>query len=208
MLAKMRTEQERIDVIKGAPFRKTGDASNVGNQVHDWIDGFAKHYIATSGDRSWAPEDLDSANLTAKRMWKQFTYMDSHYQVDWLVSEFTVWSEKHEYAGTGDWIARIGDSIVYGDTKTGNGVYPEVAMQVAAGAAADYALDGDGNEYQLPKADRFAVLHVRPTFTKLSPLSGIPGAFKAFLGLRVLFEWDCTEADNCIGYAPQVKGPR
>ena len=209
MLAKMKTEQERIDVIKGAPFRKTGDSSNVGNQVHDWIDGFAKHFIAT-GERTWMPEDLeDSATpITSRRMWKQFQYLDGYYQIEWLVSEFTVWSDKHEYAGTGDWIARIGDGVVYGDTKTGNGVYAEVGMQVAAGAAADYAIDGDGNEYQLPKGEKFAVLHVRPTFTQLSPLTNIPGCFRAFLGLRDVFRWHCEEADQVINYAPKIKGPR
>jgi len=31
-------------------------------------------------------------------MWKQFLYADQHYQIEWLVSEFTVWSDKHEYA--------------------------------------------------------------------------------------------------------------
>src|ERR1039458_6749587 len=55
-LAKLK-EAERIDLIKGAPFRKTGDSSNVGNKVHDWIDGYAKHYLATGGERTWVPEE-------------------------------------------------------------------------------------------------------------------------------------------------------
>jgi hypothetical protein len=564
LLSMMKTKEERIDAIKGAPFRKTGDSSNVGNKVHDWIDGYAKHYLATGGERGWEPEDLnDTPNgeggLTARRMWKQFLYIDSYYEIDWLVSEFTVWSDKHEYAGTGDWIAKIGGDVVYGDTKcftpdtliamadgtekpanqvhygeyvaawdgsktvssrvaacgengirpvvtvktlcgrqltvtsdhpvltddglvkaadlvegdfvrvghstgetiapmseddayfiglacgdgglshgavrittmdqaivdflakygdgfglglskdsstssgkastysltgvdrklarnpitqmflemglmgtlsgtkfvpdavmaggrkawasflagyldtdgcvisrrgsfnvrwtsksekmirqcqslltglgvrsrvnqvvssyheernyywvltvgdrsavlalqsalpayasrsrhlqslvlpkgrandrrfdpafdkvvsvtrsclemntvwievagthmhvtngihsenTGNGVYPEVGMQVAAGAGADYALDGDGNQYELPKPEKFAVLHVRPTFTRMSPLTGIPACFKAFLGLRAVFEWHCNDSEQVIGYSPQIKGPR
>ena len=81
-------------------------------------------------------------------------------------------------------------------------------MQVAAGAAADYAIDGDGKQYQLPKSERFAVLHVRPTYTRLHPLNGIPGCFKAFLGLRAVFDWHCNEADQVISDAPQIKGPR
>lgn len=207
-LARMKTEQERIDLIKGAPFRKTGDSSEVGNSVHDWIDGYAKNYVLNGGSRDWEPEDIGSASITAKRMWNQFRYIDRYYAIDWLMSEVTVWSETHEYAGTGDWIARIGDAVVYGDTKTGNGVYPEVGMQVSAIAGADYAIDGNGEQYQLPSAERFAVLHVRPTYTKLSPLSNIDGCFKAFLGLRAVFEWHCVEAESVIGYAPQIKGPR
>jgi hypothetical protein len=570
-------EKARIDLIKGAPFRSTGDSAQIGNTVHDYIDGYAKHYITTkkatgTGDRSWEPEGLDDAAITTKRMWNQFKYCDQHYNIDWLVSEFTVWSERYDYAGTGDWIARIGKHVVYGDTKcmvpetlitmangtekrvdevrcgeyvvawdgegftnsrvvtcgengvkpvvrittlqgrkltvthdhpmftdageikaadlkvndllrigsatpkdsasmsaddaylvglvlgdgglshnnqvrmttmdpliveflesyahargmklsverqkyrakdrdskasgytiidakskpyrnpvsqmfrdmglmgaksgdkfvpdavmmagreawlnflagyldtdghvqakpgrsgkvtsyalrwiskserlprqcqsmlaglgirssvkpvkvkwhgvyrdywqlnissraavlrfqdliprrgartiklldmnippvkypkyahtepegfdvvktiepadpaftiyieiagththvtnglvtgnTGNGVYPEVAMQVAAGAAADYAIDGDGNHYELPKAEKFAVLHVRPTFTRLYPLNGIPAAFKAFLGLRTVFEWQCTESEKVIVDTPKIQGPR
>lgn len=208
VIRQLKTEAERVDLIKGAPFRKTGDSANVGNTVHDWIDGYAKNYLENSGARDWEPEELASAPLTARRMWNQFKHIDGYYQIEWMVSEFTVWSEAHQYAGTGDWIAKIGDSVIYGDTKTGNGVYPEVGMQVAAGASADYALDGNGEEYQLPIAERFAVLHVRPTYTRLSPLEGIPGCFKAFLGLRAVFEWHCQESENVIGYAPQLKGPR
>ena len=208
VIGQLKTEQERIDLIKGAPFRSTDNSSKVGDTVHDWIDGYAKHFIATGGARDWEPEEFEDAPLTARRMWHQFLHMDSHYQVEWLVSEFTVWSEQYEFAGSGDWIARIGGQVIYGDTKTGNGVYPEVGLQVAAGANADYALDGNGEQYQLPAAERFAVLHVRPTYTRLSPLENIDGCFKAFLGLRAVFEWDVTESEQVIGYAPQLHGPR
>jgi hypothetical protein len=208
VISQLKTEAERIDLIKGAPFRSTAGSSDVGNQVHDWIDGYAKNYLATGGARDWVPEDLEQASITARRMWNQFTYIDGHYSIDWLVSEFTVWSDENQYAGTGDWIARIGGAVVYGDTKTGNGVYPEVGLQVAAGANADYALDGDGNQYQLPEPEKYAVLHVRPTFTRMSPLNGIPGCFTAFLALRSVFEWQATESEQVLSYAPQIKGPR
>jgi hypothetical protein len=207
VIGQLKTEQERVDLIKGAPFRSTGNASQIGNQVHDWIDGFVKHFIAT-GKRDWQPEEFDSASLTARRMWKQFLHCDNHYQIQWLVSEFTVWSDKHEYAGTGDWIAKIGGAVVYGDTKTGNNVYSEVGLQVSAAGGADYALDGNGEQYDLPEAERFAVLHIRPTYTRMSPLNGIPGCFRAFLGLRAVFDWHCNESENVIGYAPQLKGER
>jgi hypothetical protein len=564
VISQLKTEAERIDLIKGAPFRSTAGSSDIGNQVHDWIDGYAKNYLAAGGARDWVPEDLDQASITARRMWNQFVYIDGYYEIDWLVSEFTVWSDAHEYAGTGDWIARIGGAVVYGDTKcfvpetlitmadgtekparevhhgdyvaawdggkvvasrvaacgengikpvvrlttlggrsltvthdhpvltdaglvkavdlavgnrvrvgaangqtitpipdndaylvglacgdgglshgavrittmdpaivgfldiyaaglslrvskdsgpaggkaatysltgrdarmarnpvtqmfremglmgclsgtkfvpdavmagghaawahfmagyldtdgcirtasqggwnvswlsksermirqcqsiltglrvrsrvnrivssyhggrryywqltvgdrravlalqavipprgrrsaelsvaaippvpsrhgkpyevtdpdfdkvtsieklaiarptvwievagthmhitngvhsenTGNGVYPEVGLQVAAGANADYALDGDGNEYQLPQPEKYAVLHVRPTFTRMSPLNGIPGCFRAFLALRAVFDWQTTESEQVLSYAPQIKGPR
>lgn len=63
MLTAMKTEAERIDIIKGAPFRKTGDSSDVGNKVHDWIDTYAKRCIEDNQGRSlprgaWEPLDL------------------------------------------------------------------------------------------------------------------------------------------------------
>lgn len=208
VLSKMKTEQERVDLIKGAPFRSTGDSSKVGNQVHDWVDGFGKHYIATKGSRDWRPEDLKGAPLTARRMWNQFLFLDAHYQFEWLHTETTVWSDKHEYAGTGDAILKIGNKIVFVDWKTSNGVYPETSMQLAALAGADYALDEHGNEFQLPKPDMFAIGHIRPTFTRLSPVNNIPEAFKCFLALRQVFRWQCEISDDVIAYAPQLKGPR
>lgn len=194
-----------IDLIKGAPFRSTKGASERGDAVHGWIDDYVKDKLAGGNGVHPDAETITAAGFTAKNMWRQFGAFVQQYQPEWIMSEFTVWSEKYEYAGTGDWAAKIKGYCVYADTKTGNGVYPEVGLQLAALVNADYMFDTSGNQAALPKYDRCAVLHVRPRFSRLSPLNGIPGCFQAFLGLRNVFEWHVTEADGVIGTAPKVE---
>jgi hypothetical protein len=196
---------EAIDLIKGAPFRKTGDSANVGDIVHNWIDQYIKMRLQSPGITFDPDPAFSDAPRTAQKMWGSFMCVVQKYNPQWIASEFTVWSETHEYAGTGDWMARIGGRIVLGDTKTGNGVYPEVGMQCAALEYADYALDAEGNEYQLPNAEAFGVLHVRPTYARLSPLEGIPACYKAFLGLREVHRWMCETSESVIRVAPKIE---
>lgn len=199
-------EKERIDLIKGAPFRSSGTAAERGDIVHDWIDQYIKEGAAqVAQGQPWRPEDYQGSSATAKNMFKQFGAFVRKYQPEWVASEFTVWSDKHGYAGTGDFICKIKGAYIYGDTKTGRGVYPEVGMQISALVNADYMLTPDGEEAPLPKFDRAAVLHVRPRFARLSPLSNIDQCFKSFLGLRACFDWHVVYSDEIIGIAPKIE---
>ena len=198
--------QERIDLIKGAPFRGTKDASNVGSIVHDWIDQWIKGgssplALSDSGQTNDAWGD---APWQARAMWAQFGALVRKYRPRFVFSEFTVWSDTHGYAGTADWAARIGSCYVLGDTKTGKGVYPEVGMQLAAIANADTIISPDGVETPIDKFDRFAVLHVRPRSASLIPVTGIDECFKALLGLRAVFDFQVNHSENVLGYAPKI----
>lgn len=210
MLEKENGEKMAIDHIKGAPWRNSSTAASRGDVVHDWVDLFIKNELQFTGNEIHTvftpePADLEKAGPTARGMWKQFRAFDDHYSPTYLASEFTVWSETHGYAGTGDLIAIIRGKTVYIDTKTGNGVYPEVGMQVSAQMFADYYFDNEGNQQELPKPDAGAVFHLRPRFSRLSPLRNLDQAFRAFLGLRACFEWDAQWAEATIAPAPQVK---
>jgi len=195
---------EVIDLVRGAPFRRTDASSNVGDILHGWIDDFTKVRIISKPD-SWVPLDYDKAPKTAQRMWKQFVAIVEKYEPELLYNEVTVWSDTHDYAGTVDWIWKINGAIVFGDTKTGNAVYPEVGMQVGAGNGADYAIGMDGEQFKLPDAERFAALHIRPTYARLSPLNGVDECFKAFLHLRGVHRWMCETSEEVIGYAPKIQ---
>jgi hypothetical protein len=194
---------EIIDLLKGAPFRKTADSSNVGQIVHNWIDEYAK-----GAGEFEQPEAYEMAPRAAQRMWNQFIGIVRKYELQFIFTETTVWSEKHDYAGTFDWMARMGSnpSVILGDTKTGNGIYPEVGMQLAAVDGADYAINSaDGEKFTLPKAEQFGVMHIRPTYARLSPIARIDKCFKAFLGLRAVFDFEVNDADNVIEYAPKIE---
>src|SRR4029453_3802172 len=56
-----------------------------------------------------------------------------------LAAEQTVYSRRYGYAGTFDLLATLpGHGLVLVDVKTGNRVYPEVCLQLAAYAPADF----------------------------------------------------------------------
>lgn len=205
-----------VDLVRESPWRSTADSSHVGDVVHDWADRHIK-------GEAIPPEELakpfvifrdtqefltSKGAANARGMWRSFLALEARYKIEWVASEVTVWSEKHEYAGTMDWIARIGGALTVGDNKTGNNVYKEVAMQLAAGAFADYAFDGQGNQIAIPKAERFAVAHLRPRYGRLVPVVHLEEAYKSFLGLRECFEWDNTFAnEDVLLVAPKIEAP-
>ena len=67
------------------------------------------------------------ANFTA---WRRKARLDIH------LTETTVYSAKHHYAGSMDAVAYRGNALVVVDWKTSNGLYREHALQVAAYAKA------------------------------------------------------------------------
>lgn len=198
-VSKIRDRAAVIDLLKGAPWRSSRNAADRGDAVHTWVDRYVKGDAPTE-------EEVRAANRAEQGMWRQFLGITARYGIQYVQSEFTAWSDTHGYAGTADWMAKVGDvPLLLGDTKTGKNVYPEVGMQLAAIANADVLLEPDGTERPVPKFDRFAVLHVRPTFARLQPVTRIPECFKAFLALRQVFEWSSEVSDSVLEYSPKVE---
>lgn len=195
--------QERIDLAKGSPYRSSHNAADRGTEVHGWIETYIKKTM--SGRKPGRPEGYEKSSITAKNMWTQFGAFVKKYDPEWVASEFTVWSDTYEYAGTGDFIAKIKGSYVWVDAKTGKGVYPEVGMQIAALRGADYMFLSDGERTVLPPFDRGAVLHVRPRGTRFHPLDHMDECFEAFLGLRQVFRWHVEYAGEVIIEVPKVE---
>lgn len=225
------TLEERVQLIKSAPFgsaSKNADSSHVGDVVHEWVDRYAKGeeipedeianptYAASDGSKRIKLPP--AAARSAKGMWRQFFGAGRHkadyergvvdrYPIEWIESEFTVWSDAHNYAGTADWAAKINGAVVLGDTKTGRSLYPDMRYQLAALANADFILDDDGNERPLPQFEKFAILHLRPTFARLVPVNpdAIGPAFQAFLGLAAVFQDDVAWEQNTFMRANKIE---
>jgi hypothetical protein len=193
------SRDEAYQLIKGAPFRRDDESPGaVGDLVHSWIDLFIKN------ERAQIEEELKVANNTAKWMWQSFLKFAEKYRPTFTNSEFTVWSDKHGYAGTADLAMRINGAHVLADTKTGKNVYPETAMQLAALAHADVVLESDGTEQPIPSFDRYAVLHLRPRSAQLVPVDKIDAAFQCFLALKQAFDWKVQHADSTLGFSPKI----
>ncbi len=200
-LAAMADEKQRKELIRGAPWRESDQASAIGDTVHGWID----HYI--KGDQSFTDfqTEYEAAPVTARHMWQSFMAFIDKYQPRWIDAEFTVWSNAWGYAGTMDWAAIIRGWLVLGDTKTGKSTHPDFGLQLAAGVYADFILRVDGTEIPLPKFDRCAVLHVRPRSATLEPLDKIPECWEAFKSCRVLKHWHDYVSPHVIQFAPKVQ---
>jgi len=212
-LARLATlkSDEIYQLVRGAPWgasSKRGQSSNVGDVVHAWLDAIAKGETVDPATYTAKDGQTYEAPVQAKQMWRQIVgpkgFIDT-YKPQWHLSEFTVWSDQYNYAGTADLAAYIGNALVLIDHKTGKNAYPDTALQLAALANADYILSPDGTETPLPKFDRFGILHIRPRGCRLIPVDHIDEAFKAFLGLKACFDWQVAYQDETLKFAPKLE---
>jgi hypothetical protein len=210
MLASL-PEQEAFQLVKGSPWQpgaKKDTSSWIGDIVHGWLDCLIKGekdkpmvYTDKNGDEHESP-------VSARHMWNQIVGSGGfieRYTPNWYKGEFTVWSDTYGYAGTADWGAWLGNSLVLADNKTGAQAWPDTALQLAALAKADFILDEDGAEIEMPHWDKCAVLHIRPRSYTLHPVVHIDEAFQAFLGLKACFDWQCNYEDETLQWAPKIE---
>lgn len=179
-----------IGTLKSVPSRPN-EAAAIGDEVHAAIDAF----VSSGGD----PGDIELTTKTAQDMYAQFLHFVREYRPNFVRSEYTVWSYEHGYAGTGDLMWRADGRLWVVDTKTGQSVHPEVAMQTAAIASADVILAADGTEHEMPEAGGLAVLHLRPRSARLYELHRTAEALDAFLALKRVFDWRRFDAGQTIG---------
>lgn len=184
--------QTAIGALKAIPTRPH-PAAAIGDEVHDAIDKMACGTIAA---------DAEFSTLTARQMFRQWRYFYETERPEILASEYTVWSYTHGYAGSGDLLWKWRDAVWIIDTKTGNRVYPKVAMQCAALARADVIVSDDGHESPMPKTDKLGVMHVRPRSVKVYELQHAEQAFSAFLGLKAAFDWRRAWKESSIPEQP------
>lgn len=205
--------EEIKDLVRGAPWRAEPGKPNeagIGDIVHDWIDQYVKTGTIPNTEIYYDREGREHpAPITAKRMWRQFGGIVERYNPEFIESEFTVWSDRYGYAGTADLAAYIGAQrwTTLIDNKTGKTPYSDMAMQLGALAFADFILDEDGTERPIPEFDHFAILHIRPMSATLVPIpkEAIDAWFKAFLGLKVVFDTVHEWSDKTLLYAPKVQ---
>ena len=182
---------ERVDLIKGAHRRKSSAAADLGTAVHDACD----HWVRDEPMPKWEPG--------VEKFMEQFVQFLEARRPVFLMTEVTVWNRTHGYAGTFDWLARIGGKVTLGDHKTGNNVWPEVGLQLSALAHAEFILHPDGTEEPLPPVELLGALHLRPRSWALIPVGEMEECWEAFLAARVITNWSRTVAPNVLG--PRLK---
>lgn len=191
--------QVAVGMLKAVP-NAPNPAAAVGDEVHAAIDRFVKD---EEGEEFPA-----FSTSTALNMYLQWLHFVSVAKPEIIRSEFTCWSYKHGFAGTGDLLWRLWGGLWLVDAKTGSQVHPEVGMQTVALSKCDVILDAQGNEHPMPKADVLGVMHVRPRSVKLHKLERSEESFKAFLGLKDAFDWRRNDADFVIQAPYRTERPK
>jgi hypothetical protein len=167
---------ERLDLIRCAHEREAQAAASTGDTVHEMSERWA------TGTPFTAPAAI-----------KGFTDQYIRFLIDvrprFTENEVTLWSHRHRYAGTCDFIAEIDGQIILVDLKSGKKVHPEAALQVSALANADVIIREDGTEEPLPDITGLMILHVRPRSWKLIPVRHREQNTAAFLAARDLWGW-------------------
>jgi hypothetical protein len=177
---------QAVREVKAAPWATRDAAAGLGDAVHAAV---AAH--ATGRPRPDLP--TEAAGYLAA-----FERFCAEQQPVWLASEQTVVSRRYGYAGTLDAIATLDNRVTLLDVKTGRGVYPEVCLQLAAYAHADFAAQPDGSEQPLPAIVAGAVLHLRPGGYQLLPVPVGQAVLEAFLAALAVFRFTTELAPHVL----------
>lgn len=191
----LRDPSAAVDHLKKAPDRNTRKAADTGTAAHDLFERMAKG------------ENVGRVHPDLEPFVRHFDEFLTVAQPEYHFMEETVWSDKHQYAGSFDAFATIQGERVWIDNKTTrSGIHEEVGIQLAAYRYADHILRPDGSRVPMPKADGGAVLHVRPEGWKLVPVKADEEMFEVFLHLREVFRYEKELKGSIVG-RPVFEGP-
>jgi len=181
-------ERAVIQALTKRPEKEAEAAAVIGTAVHAAIEQYAK-----GGELGPWPEEAEPFRASFTRFLEEKSPV-------FELSEFTVFNLEAGYAGTADAACRFPgrDGVTLLDVKTGKGVYPEVALQLAAYAYGEFIGRPDGSEV-LPEFSDFEVLHVRPDAYELVPVRVDLDTFATFLAVKDVFEWVRVTSKFALG---------
>jgi len=180
--------QAAIEWLKRIPDYQRDVSAELGTQVHAAAESIARGEPVSIGD------DVRAYVAAYRR-----DFLEA-FAPRFIAIEAMVCSERYEYGGTADAFVEIDGEIWLLDYKSGAGVYPESALQLAGLARAQFmGFPGDPTPYPVPAASRFGILHIRPEGARLLPVTVDRATVAAFLDARRLFGWDQGPAQNVIG---------
>ena len=181
-----------VAYLKAMPGYQRDSAADVGTRLHAWAEAWGK------GESPEVDEDI---RPWAASLYRGFFEMFKPNVID---TEFMVYHKGEgiilPYGGTMDLLCEIDGELWLIDYKTSKGVYPETALQLAAGQYAQFiGRPDDGTEYPLPMAPRHGVVWVRPEGTSLVEYDITPREFQAFAAARMAWDWVHNRSKQVIG---------
>ena len=177
-----------IDHVRNAAGRVWGSAADLGTEVHGLAESRFKF------------EDLGHIRPKHAGFVEQLDKFIKDFKVEPLEIEATAWNESVGYAGTIDLIARVGGETIVLDIKTGaSGIWPDVALQLAAYGNAEFLVDPDGSKRSLPDLDGAAALELRPDYYSLVPVRIDEPVFDIFKHLVAVAQWQREISRTVLG---------
>lgn len=178
--------QNRVEAIKEckeAHTRISSASSAIGTTVHHWVECHVR-------GKQWDPYEQDEPEHA--RFFKAWELV---YKPRYILSEATVYNRAKGYAGTLDLVAEIDGKNILMDVKTGNNIYPEVALQLCAYKNGEFIGVGT-TEHRLPRIDGAAVLHLRPDGYRYIPTACGEEIWKAFQYVIEAYRWQAVTSKN------------
>lgn len=168
-----RDREEVIKFLKMIPWNQRDKAGARGTEIHAIAET-----IIHGGEAEVAGEFAPYVN-------GYIEWLDK-WEVIPILTEKVIANRVHGYAGTFDAILKFNNGPLQNKTylcdwKTSNGVYGEMAMQIAAYANADFYLDLNGNEVALPLIDGLGIVHVSEKGTTFHEVTDPDLAWDSFL---------------------------
>lgn len=169
-----------VQALKGIPWEKRDQAGARGNVLHDYAEQLLNG------------EEVEVDDEHVAVMEHALAFMED-WHIEPILVEFPCASREHQWAGTGDLIARYtrpdtgasGTAIF--DWKSGKALYPEYAWQFNAYAHAEfYGLDGDENP--IPACDAAFGVQIRADGYDVAPFAFGPDIYDEFLVIRRAFD--------------------
>lgn len=147
----------RLDTLKRARWEARDSAALTGTEVHTlaWS-------LVTGQEVDVPPRHVGSVQALAR-------FMDA-WHLEPVARERPVFHPRHGWAGTFDVLAGIGGTLWLLDYKTGRGVYPETALQLAAYAHAAYMVPEAGEPVEWVPPERCGAVHITADSAELLPI--------------------------------------
>jgi hypothetical protein len=184
---------QTIRWAKSLPYSMRDRAADLGTQIHEWIEA---HRLG---------KPMPTVPPAVKPYLAAFERFLADFAPDYHMVEAGVYNRSQHYAGTLDAIVRLqlplsetaGQYLL--DAKSGKGVYPEVALQLAAYRFAEFVGVADGSEQEMPSTDGGLVLHLTPTGYRLIEVRCDEDIFQSFLYCREVFRFVSETGKTVFG---------
>ena len=178
---------ERLERLKKARYAVNDEAKQRGTDIH------AAAEVVVHGTPLKVAADIQPHV-------EHLVDLLDRYDIRPVLVERTVYTLEPRYArraGTLDLVFRFGEDgpLCLGDIKSGKGVYPETACQLAAYKFADFYVDDGGNERPMPFVSDCYVLHVRSDGADLIPIEAGEAQLKVWQYAAVVAQFLDTGRD-------------